>query len=148
MKGIEIWECTECGMPCRVEVEFDKALIVSGDRFVGMCICRESTPYWRKTDYTWRDVIKECERILGCDDTAESPLMSDLPNLIRDLKRKANIVIEDRREAATLAEREACAVLAWSTGMDDHQESNGALRDARTVGSIIAQRIRDRSTIY
>jgi hypothetical protein len=31
-------------------------------------------------------VVVECERILGCPDTADSPLMSNLPNLVRDLK--------------------------------------------------------------
>jgi len=33
----------------------------------------------------WHDIIKECEKLLGCNDTAESPLMCNLPNLIRDL---------------------------------------------------------------
>ncbi len=35
---------------------------------------------------TWHDVVIECERILGCPDTAASPTMSNLPNLVRDLK--------------------------------------------------------------
>jgi hypothetical protein len=34
----------------------------------------------------WHDVVVECEGILGCKDTAESPLMSNLPNLVRDIK--------------------------------------------------------------
>lgn len=38
------------------------------------------------SERTWHDVVVECERILGCPDTAESPLMSNLPNLVRDLK--------------------------------------------------------------
>lgn len=38
--------------------------------------------------YTWHDIVKECERILECDDTAKSPSQSNLPNLIRDLQTK------------------------------------------------------------
>ena len=37
-------------------------------------------------EHTWHDVVKECEQILGCDDTAKSPLQSNLPNLIRSLQ--------------------------------------------------------------
>jgi hypothetical protein len=39
---------------------------------------------------TWNDVVKECEQILGCKDTADSPLQSNLPNLVRDLKSGAS----------------------------------------------------------
>lgn len=39
-------------------------------------------------EYTWHDVIKECEQVLGCEYPAESPLMCNLPNLIRDLQFK------------------------------------------------------------
>lgn len=35
---------------------------------------------------TWQDVVVECEGILDCEETAESPWMSNLPNLIRDLR--------------------------------------------------------------
>lgn len=35
---------------------------------------------------TWHDVVKECEEIVGCTDTAESPLSSNLHNIVRDLK--------------------------------------------------------------
>ena len=38
--------------------------------------------------YSWHDVVKECERVIGCEDSAASPLMCNLPNLIRDLKWK------------------------------------------------------------
>lgn len=38
--------------------------------------------------YTWHDVIKECEKVIGCEYSAKSPLMCNLPNLIRDLKFK------------------------------------------------------------
>lgn len=34
----------------------------------------------------WHEVVKHCEEVLGCEDTAESPLMSNLPNLVRDLR--------------------------------------------------------------
>jgi len=37
-------------------------------------------------DKTWEDVVHECERILGCTDRSESPLVANLPNLVRDLK--------------------------------------------------------------
>ena len=39
-----------------------------------------------RPERSWHDVVRECERILGCPDTAESPTMSNLPNLVRDLK--------------------------------------------------------------
>ena len=41
-------------------------------------------------EYTWNDVVKKCEQILGCEDTADSPLQSNLPNLVRDLKSGAS----------------------------------------------------------
>ncbi len=46
----------------------------------------------------WHDIIKECEQLLGCPDTAESPLMCNLPNLIRDLiHREGNKAIFERK---------------------------------------------------
>ncbi len=56
----------------------------------------------------WHDIVKECEQLLGCPDTAESPLMCNLPNLIRDLKHREEnkakyerdrivAIIEDKR---------------------------------------------------
>jgi hypothetical protein len=35
----------------------------------------------------WRRVVTDCERIMDCPDTAQSPSMSNLPNIVRDLKR-------------------------------------------------------------
>lgn len=32
----------------------------------------------------WRDVVQQCEKIAGCHDTADRPLMSNLPNILRD----------------------------------------------------------------
>ena len=43
-----------------------------------------------RKEYTWHDVVKKCEQILGCEDTADSPLQSNLPNLVRDLKNGAS----------------------------------------------------------
>jgi len=43
-------------------------------------------------------------------------------------------------EAAVLAEREACAILAWSVGMDQHMKKF----DAREIGSMCASTIRAR----
>ena len=40
----------------------------------------------------WRDVVRQCERLLHYPDTAETPLSSNLPNLVRDALMK-------RREA-------------------------------------------------
>jgi hypothetical protein len=34
----------------------------------------------------WHDIVKQCEEILKCEDSAESPLHSNLPNLVRDLR--------------------------------------------------------------
>lgn len=39
-----------------------------------------------KSPKNWEDIVQECEQILGCKDHAQSPLMSNLPNSIRDLK--------------------------------------------------------------
>ena len=36
-------------------------------------------------EYTWEDVVKECEDILQMNGHAKSPLQSNLPNAIRDL---------------------------------------------------------------
>ena len=43
------------------------------------------------------------------------------------------------------AEREACAVTAWSAGMDCHNKALGLPCDARNVGSLAASAIRARS---
>ena len=32
----------------------------------------------------WHDVVQQCELMMGCRDTSESPRMSNLPNLVRD----------------------------------------------------------------
>ena len=53
------------------------------------------------------------------------------------LERFANLV------AAT--EREACAITAWSVGMDAHNAARGIPCDAREVGSKAAKAIRARS---
>ena len=54
-----------------------------------------------------------------------------------DLKRFAALV--------AAAEREACAVTAWSAGMDCHNKALGLPCDARNVGSLAASAIRARS---
>ena len=46
---------------------------------------------------------------------------------------------------AVEAEREACAISAWMTGMDEHNKARGMPCDAREVGSSAAQAIRMRS---
>ena len=38
----------------------------------------------KKKPEGWEGIVWECERLLECPDHAESPLMSNLPNLIRD----------------------------------------------------------------
>ncbi len=55
--------------------------------------------------YTWHDVIKECEQVLGCEDSAVSPLMCNLPNLIRDLQWR----LKSATQPAVEAEREETA---------------------------------------
>ena len=42
-------------------------------------------------DYSWHDVVKECEKILELQGTATSPLSSNLPNIIRDWKYNIDI---------------------------------------------------------
>ena len=37
-------------------------------------------------EYTWENVVTECEQLLGLIGHAEDPRMSNLPNAIRDLK--------------------------------------------------------------
>ena len=46
---------------------------------------------------------------------------------------------------AVEAEREACAISAWMTGMDEHNKARGMPCDAREVGSSAARAIRKRS---
>jgi len=38
-----------------------------------------------KENYTWEDVVRECEDLLQMNGHAASPLQSNLPNVIRDL---------------------------------------------------------------
>lgn len=56
-------------------------------------------------EYTWHDVIKECEQVLGCEYSAESPLMCNLPNLIRDLQFKLEKA--DKRHLTSRSSRAA-----------------------------------------
>lgn len=53
------------------------------------------------------------------------------------------------RFAAIVAatEREACAITAWSAGMDAHNEAQGLPCDARNVGSKAAKAIRARGAV-
>lgn len=39
---------------------------------------------------TWHDVVKECEGILHLEGTAETPWLSNLPNILRELKREVD----------------------------------------------------------
>ena len=62
------------------------------------------------SERTWHDVVVECEEILGCEpgDTAESPLSSNLPNLIRDLlieNDKADEIVRLKKRLATEYDR-------------------------------------------
>ncbi len=43
-------------------------------------------------DHTWEDVVRECEDILQLNEHAVSPLMSNLPNIIRDMVFKLCIL--------------------------------------------------------
>lgn len=36
-------------------------------------------------EYTWEDIVKECERLLQMNGHARSPVDANLPNVIRDL---------------------------------------------------------------
>ena len=47
-------------------------------------------------------------------------------------------------DAAIAAEREACAITAWSAGMDAHNAARGFPCDARDIGSKAASAIRAR----
>lgn len=47
-------------------------------------------------------------------------------------------------EQGQLAEREACAVTAWMTGINEHNKSIGMPCDAREIGSACARNIRMR----
>jgi len=62
------------------------------------------------SERTWHDVVVECEKILGCEpgDTAESPLSSNLPNLIRDIligSRNADEIVRLKKRLATEYDR-------------------------------------------
>lgn len=79
----------------------------------------------------WHDIIKECEQTLGCPDTAESPLMCNLPNLIRDLKQAhADHRLMDQHtresyeEKGALVERErVCAIIMRHKGLFDLEKA-------------------------
>ena len=84
---------------------------------------------------TRNDIIK-LAREAGMLDFSE-PSDSDL--LLGELERFVALV--------AAAEREACAVTAWSVGMDCHNKALGLPCDARNVGSLAAQAIRARGRI-
>jgi len=50
----EIWECIECGSPCRVEIDYEDDKLPEHlkekTRFLGKdCLCRSSpSPHWRR----------------------------------------------------------------------------------------------------
>ena len=78
--------------------------------------------------YTWHDVIKECEQVLGCEYSADSPLMCNLPNLIRDLQfklekaerhltSKPDITIADPKEVVKKAAQTTYE--RWRKGIND-----------------------------
>lgn len=52
--------------------------------------------------------------------------------------------LESFAELVAAAEREACAITAWSAGMDAHNAARGLPCDARDVGSKAASAIRAR----
>lgn len=46
---------------------------------------------------SWENLVEECEGVLELEGHAESPLMSNLPNVLRGLKetaQRSNIVVE------------------------------------------------------
>jgi len=59
----------------------------------------------------WHKVVQECEQIFGCEDTAESPLMSNLPNLVRDFKTSRVGELETQLESERSARQSAEAAL-------------------------------------
>ena len=50
----ERWECTICGLPCRVEVIANNAKlpqhVKDSPRFRKQCICNEDKPEWKRTN--------------------------------------------------------------------------------------------------
>lgn len=55
------------------------------DWLVAECV-RIIGSHIRTPKYHWEDVVTECEKILGLEGHARSPLESSLPNAVRDLK--------------------------------------------------------------
>ena len=70
-------KCNHCGAICDDTIHDGRCLEC------GRPFCSSPSA---GSERTWHDVVVECERIMGCPDTADSPTMSNLPNLIRDLK--------------------------------------------------------------
>lgn len=64
--------------------------------------------------------------------------------LVRDGGHWNQIDIINFGRLIALAEREACAVTAWSAGMDAHNNAAGLPCDAREIGAQCASTIRAR----
>lgn len=61
-------------------------------------------------------------------------------NSYQDVYGDASGIVRLAFDAGQRAEREACAVTAWNTGMDLHMKQS----DAREIGSLCAAAIRNR----
>lgn len=50
----------------------------------------------------WHKIVVECEKILGCEDTAESAHASNLPNLVRNVKNDLEACRQASKKFLTL----------------------------------------------
>jgi len=68
-------------------------------------------------------------------------LLNRASQIVKGLEQR-NAELESALAAAVAQERERCAIIAWSTGMDRHNKKLGLPDDCREVGSACAAAIR------
>lgn len=67
-------------------------------------------------EYTWEDVVRECEEILQLNGHAESPLMSNLPNIIRDLVYKITALPTVSQQVDSADAKKLCRLFTPTRG--------------------------------
>ena len=69
-------------LPCKIKKLDDELTLAK----IRVDILEDEKRKHLRGELTWHQVVVECEKIFSCDDTAENPLMSNLPNLVRALR--------------------------------------------------------------
>ncbi|MDY0188672.1 MAG: hypothetical protein RBR16_12195 [Syntrophus sp. (in: bacteria)] len=91
-------------------------------------------------DDTWHKVVVECESLFKCTDTAESPTMSNLPNLIRNLQNEIATLEIKYHEACVLLAQEAEQRRVLLELQDTDEWVSGKKIGAYLVNSVILEK--------